>query len=104
MMESERRDPGDFQRFVEMVRLLPPEVGFALTRPMCLAGAPEIINPYTCIIGMPWAAKLREDQSGFRNCEGTGATMYEALMRALSDAYAQRAITLRLCVDPEAPE
>lgn len=101
MMDSERRDPGDFDRFVHMVRLLPPEVGFSLSRPMCPPGAPEVVNPYTCIVGMPHAQILDRAPSGdrYRNCEGVGATMYEALTRALSEAYAQRAITLRLSID-----
>lgn len=93
MTEVERREHKDIDRFVTAVMWLPRDIGFSITRPMQLVGAPELANPYTCILGMDGSGR---GTNPTRHCEANGATMYEALMRALADAHEQKAINIRV--------
>lgn len=90
MTEGERMNRDDAYRFAMMVEMLADEVGFSISKAMAPPGAPPCINPYTCRVGMP----MTESGSVI---EAHGATMFEALTRALADAHERRAAVLRVC-------
>lgn len=93
MTEGERMNREDAYRFAMMVEMLADEVGFSISKAMAPPGAPPFINPYTCRVSMPMTGEGNPKPI----IEAHGATMFEALTRALADAHERRAVVLRVC-------
>lgn len=104
MTDGEKMYREDAERFVWLVQSLPQSVGFVFTRQVSPEGSPAIVNPYTCEISMPEADPPHEGNRSAPLHKAHGATMFEALCRALADAYTQRGLNFRMWATPRAPE
>lgn len=105
MTEGEKMYREDAMRFAWLVQSLPQDVGFLFTKVMSPEGTPAVVNPYTCEISMPQSDKPEDAAAApYHTRHGAnGATMFEAMCRALADAYTQRGLNFRMYATTKAP-
>lgn len=104
MTEGEKMYREDAERFAWLVQSLPQNVGFLFTRAVSPEGSPAMVNPYSCEISMPESDRPEDlAKAPYRSMHRAhGATMFEAMCRALADAYTQRGENFRLWATPRA--